>query len=316
MKNLWSWSWYATAALLLAGVGTAAAKPATTPSPGTLNYLEGQASLDGKALAPDAAGSARLGANQTLDTRDGNAELLLTPGVFLRVGRNSEVRMLSPGLADTQVQLIGGSAMLEVDQLYHENNLSVVVDRGTTEITKTGLYEFSAGPPSVTVLDGKATVTEEDQHVDLKKNHRVMLASTQPLKAEKIDKDAVEADPLYRWSKLRSNYEAQANLDAARTVVVSGGWYGPGWYWDPYWSFYSFLPANGFFYNPFGWGFYSPVWVGSYGYPIFAGRGSRVPGPAFHHYASRGFHSAPPSGGFRGGVEHGRVGGFRGGFHR
>jgi hypothetical protein len=41
-----------------------------------------------------------------------------------------------------------------------------------------------------------------------------------------------------------------------------GGWYAPGWDWDPYFSCYTFIPGDGIFYSPFGWGFYSPFFVG------------------------------------------------------
>jgi hypothetical protein len=39
------------------------------------------------------------------------------------------------------------------------------------------------------------------------------------------------------------------------------GWFGPGWYWDLWFGAFTFLPADGFLYNPFGWGFYSPLVV-------------------------------------------------------
>ena len=103
------------------------------------------------------------------------------------------------------------------------------------------------------------------------KRHEVWLASAQPLKAQKTNKDALESGALYRWSKLRSEYAARANINVARRVVVYGGWYGPGWYWDPYWNFYSFLPANGILYSPFGWGFYSPGF--GFGHPVGFGSG-------------------------------------------
>jgi hypothetical protein len=35
-------------------------------------------------------------------------------------------------------------------------------------------------------------------------------------------------------------------------------WYGNGWYWSPSYSAYTFIPDDGIFYDPFGWGFYSP----------------------------------------------------------
>jgi hypothetical protein len=59
--------------------------------------------------------------------------------------------------------------MLEVDELFKENNLSVVVDGATTRIEKDGLYDFNADHPSVEVLDGKAATYEGNRKVNLKK---------------------------------------------------------------------------------------------------------------------------------------------------
>ncbi|MBV8807880.1 MAG: hypothetical protein JO033_04325 [Acidobacteriaceae bacterium] len=75
-----------------------------------------------------------------------------------------------------------------------------------------------------------------------------------------------------------------------------GGWYGPGWYWDPFWSGYAFLPASGFVYSPFGWGFYSPGFV--YAAPL--------------HYGFYGHRYYGQVHGVRGAV-HGYAGGFHGG---
>src|SRR5579862_6075544 len=43
-----------------------------------------------------------------LRTETGRAEVLLTPGVVLRVSENSSVRMLSDKLSDTRVELLTG----------------------------------------------------------------------------------------------------------------------------------------------------------------------------------------------------------------
>ncbi|MGH9613471.1 MAG: hypothetical protein ACRD4P_10360, partial [Bryobacteraceae bacterium] len=163
------------------------------------------------------------------------------------------------------------SAMLEVAEWFKENNLAVVNNGATTTVEKKGLYAFNADQPSVGVLDGKASVTEGDQHTTVKKGHEVLLDNGQPLKSTKLDKDAIESDSLYRWSKLRSEYASQASAEAAQTVLVNGGFYGPGWYWNPYWNFYSFLPGSGILYSPFGWGFYSPGYI--WQAPIVYGRG-------------------------------------------
>jgi len=305
MKGLWRTGWQ-LAPVMLAAAALGVAKPTAMPSPGTINYIEGQVALNGQALPRNSVGSALLETNQLLDTGQGKAELLLTPGVFFRVGDNSEVRMVSPGLADTRVELLKGSGMLEVTELFKENDIAVLVDGTTTKIEKRGLYDFNADLPAVSVLDGEATVGRGDAHVTLKKGHEILLANGEAFKSQKVSKAIVETDPLYRWSSLRSQYEAEANINAASTVVVNGGWYGPGWYWDPFWSFYAFLPGDGILYSPFGWGFYSPGWVWRaphyYHYPVVGRNGLRaapaVAGPAVGMRSMGGFHA---SGGFHGG---------------
>lgn len=315
MKGLWRTGWQA-AVVMLAAAALGVARPATMPPPGTVNYVEGQVALDGQALSANSAGSALLETNHLLDTGRGNAELLLTPGVFFRLGDNSEVRMVSPGLADTRVESLKGSGMLEVTELFKENDLAVLVGGASTRIEKNGLYDFNADQPAVSVLDGKATVSEGAAHLTLGKGHEALLANGQALKSQKLNKEAVETDPLYRWSSLRSQYEAQANIHTAQTVVVNGGWYGPGWYWDPFWNFYSFLPGNGILYSPFGWGFYSPglVWRAPYyyRYPVIRGQGLRTAPLAARQFDGGG-RTAPmmaphfeSMGGFHGGGGGGR----------
>jgi len=308
--------------LLLASAALAAASTNSMPPPGAVNYVEGQVALDGQNLSAASVGSALLGTNQILTTSQGRAELLLTPGVFLRVGDNSEVRMVSPDLAATQVELRHGSATLEVTELFKENNLSVLMGAASTRIDKMGLYDFNADQPAISVLDGEATVSEGDRHVNLKKGHLVMLAAGAQFKAQSFKKDAVESDPLYRWSKLRSEYEAQANMETAQTLVVNGGfgWYGPGWYWDPFWNFYAFLPGDGILYSPFGWGFYSPgyVWRAPhriyYHYPVVGSQRSK-PAPGVSVKTSGVSSGFRAGGGISGGVHGGGGGGFGGGSH-
>jgi uncharacterized membrane protein YgcG len=302
------------AMLLLLASAMLAAASTSMPLPGALNYVEGQVALDGQNLTAGSLGSAVLGTNQVLTTGQGRAELLLTPGVFLRTGDNSEVRMVSPDLINTQVELMRGSAMLEVTELFKENNLSVSMGGVDTRIDKMGLYDFNADQPAISVLDGEATVSEGDKHVNLKKGHMVLLAAGQPFKAQSFNKDAVEGDPLYRWSELRSEYEAQANIQTAQAIVVNGGWYGLGWYWDPFWNCYAFLPGDGILFSPFGWGFYSPGFVW------------RAPNPIYNHNPVAGSQRSKPasvgsaraahvsSGGGFGGAHGGGFGG-GGGFH-
>lgn len=323
MKGQWRRAWQIAAMLLVTAAFGAAdvnvpAPRATMPPPGAINYVEGQVSVNGQSLSRSSAGSTVLGPNQAIETGQGFAEVLLTPGAFLRVGHDSEVRVITAGLADTKLAVVHGSAMLEAAQLIKGTNLSVQMDGATARIEKKGLYDFDASQRAVKVLDGKAQVSENDRNTTLKKGNQVLLASEQPLKKHDFSVKAAENDPLYVWSKARSQDEAAANFNAANTIAAYGGWYGPGWYWDPYWNFYAFLPGSGLLYSPFGWGFYSPGFVYSAPYYGYVGRGFVGHGHWHHSGAlARGFHG----GGFHSGAFHGGMsgmhaaGGFHGGFH-
>ena len=116
---------------------------------------------------------------------------------------------------------------------------------------------------------------------------------------------------LYAWSRLRSQYMAEANGYSAQTIVdyAPGWWYGTGWYWNPYFDTFAFVPGAGYFYSPFGFGFFSLAYVGSYGYHgIYPGYGFRG-GYAGFRGGYAGFRGAPSVAHFGGGF-----GGFHGGF--
>ena len=295
--------WRIASGVLLSGL-LAFATPTKTPVPGTLNYLEGQATIDGKLLNSTSMGSEVVGPGQILNTQGGGkVEMLLTPGVFLRLGENSEARMVSSGLADLEVALDRGQATVEADYWMKDNRLLIDQNGARTDILKKGLYVLNAEQPYVQVLDGKVELSANDQHISVGKNREAFVDPSGKLKTQDFSKDAVEEAALVRWSKLRSEYEAQANFDAARTVIVNNGWYGPGWYWGPSFGYWSFLPADGILYSPFGWGFYSPFYVyggpyfyggyrGYYGRPLYPRTGVVAPRTAIvapHSFAGGGF---------------------------
>jgi hypothetical protein len=271
--------------------------PSTTSArPGTVNYIEGQVSLDGGQIGRDAIGKAEVGTGQVLETGQGKAEVLLTPGVFLRLGANSAIRMDSPDITNTRVAVLRGEAMVEVAQLFKANRLQVAEGNAVTTILKTGLYQFNADRPTVAVFKGEVQVAEDGNTKTLKEGKQILL--TQGLHAQSF-KTSMH-DDLYNFSSLRSQYMAEAGAEYAQTVVVGAGpWWGPGWYWNPWWGAYSFIPGAGIMYSPFGWGFYSPGFVmyapGYYGvHGVFARGGvaasARFGGvPAMHSFGG-GFH--------------------------
>ncbi|MGA7107053.1 MAG: FecR domain-containing protein [Terracidiphilus sp.] len=288
--------------------------------PGTVNYVEGAATLNGQPVTDSNVGTTDLNPGDEFSTQQGKAEILLTPGVFLRLDDNSTVKMISPDLTQTQIELEHGRAGIEVDEIHPENNLDIIDAGVTTRLLKTGYYEFNANQPTALVFDGKASVeTGDGTYRDVKSHHELALVvapNSRPLAKEKpadFNTDA-NKDELYNWNSLRSQYLAEANNQIAGDYAGGPGFY-PGWYWDPYMLGYTYI-GFGPFYSPFGWGFYPFGWGGGwYGGRYggwYGGHGVYRGGAPIHGYAGGGFHG----GGFAGGGGFHGGGGFGGGGHR
>jgi hypothetical protein len=299
MKRVWR-----ETAKILTGlfVGAMCAMPQATISarPGVVNYIEGHAHIDGHELSGSNLRNVVLYANQTLSTDVGKAEVLLTPGVFLRLGDNTAIRMISPSLTDTQVEVLKGEAMVEAAQVVKDNNIEVISHGAVIRIDKAGLYRINGDtPPSVSVFDGRAQVRMGDASQQVKKDHELILAAGS--KPQKFDKKT--PDELYAWSNVRSEYEAGASYASARTAAASysgdsglgfASGTGPGWYYNSPWNSWAWLPGNGYAFSPFGYGFfspgyvgYAPVIVGGGGGGYYVGRhhnnGSSTPGTHVHN---------------------------------
>ncbi len=160
----------------------ALAQSANPAVPGTVNYVEGSASINGRSLNQQSVGYAQLQPGQVLQTTNGRAELLLTPGVFLRVGENSAVRMISPNLLNTQVALDRGRADIEVDEIHPRNDIQVAESGANTRLLKDGLYAFDADKGTVRVFKGEAALLEQtgsgQKALKVKGDHQVALAGT------------------------------------------------------------------------------------------------------------------------------------------
>src|ERR1039458_3515725 len=145
--------WGSTAGVLLA-VAVAAAQ-GTIARLGAVNFIEGQVALEGKALTPGALEGVEVGAGQTLSTEQGKAEVLLTPGAFLRLGDQAAIKMSAQSASNTSVEVLHGEAILEVVQPV-TSRLEVVDGQARANIQRPGIYEFHAGHPAVAVVAGKA----------------------------------------------------------------------------------------------------------------------------------------------------------------
>src|ERR1700748_2127879 len=91
----------AVALLAMTGAGCSAQSIVSAHS-GTLHYFEGDVSIDGTPVQSQKARFQEIREQGVLRTGLGRAEVLLTPGVFLRVGENSAIKVLANRLVCTR----------------------------------------------------------------------------------------------------------------------------------------------------------------------------------------------------------------------
>ena len=233
---------------------------------GVVQYVEGDVSIDNQPIHPKFAQFPELKPDQVIATDEGRVELLLTPGVFLRLAENSSVRMLSNSLSDTRLAVVSGSALVEVGELLPNNSITFGAAGAQIALTHKGLFRIDADPARLRVYDGQARVTADDNQAVVRKGHEVALNSpTLALTAF----DTKDTDAFYRWSARRSEYVADANITSARvannpgsTGYVSGvgnaSPYG-AWSWNPWFGMFTYLPGDGMYMSPFGSTYYSPL---------------------------------------------------------
>jgi FecR protein len=243
---------------LIALSGTAAfAQSVISAHSGLIHYVEGRVLLDGKPVEVKVSTFPEVKENMELRTEDGRAEVLLNPGVFLRLSENSAIRMVSNKLSNSQVEFLAGSAMVEASsQLAQKENSVAILYKGTsTHLQKSGIYRFDSDPAQLKVYSGEAEVAGQSNDLTVKSAH--MVALNNPVAVEKFD--AKDGDALSHWSERRGEYISMANVSAAKYVNDSGSGLGSNsWYYNPYFGMFTYMPMNGMFYSPYGYPYYSP----------------------------------------------------------
>src|SRR5437763_374312 len=131
---------------------------------GLVHYAEGTVYAADKLVELKCGHFPQLNNNDELRTEGGRAEVLLSPGSFLRVSENSAVRMISNRLTDTKIELLQGETLIEkVDEtkdkaaaMVKGNAISVLYKGATISLVKSGIYVFDADPGRVRVYEGEA----------------------------------------------------------------------------------------------------------------------------------------------------------------
>jgi len=197
---------------------------------------------------------------QQLVTAEGRAEVLLNPGVILRLGENSKIKMVSSKLTSTHVELLDGVALVEVSEGLSDTAVNVTVKDATVLLKKMVLARFNT-TAGVRVYKGEAELTAGGAKYTLKDGREFLFGENIVAKF-----DVKTTDPLYRWANRRAEYIAMANVSTARMAQKNGAsGYSAGWYLNPYYGLYTYLPmGSGIYRSPFGYMYYTPSRVYRY----------------------------------------------------
>ena len=266
---------------------------------GVIHFSEGAVFLDDQRVEQKSGKFDLMNNGSELRTQDGRAEVLLTPGTFLRLGANSSIRMISNQLDDTRVELLSGSAMLDQgSDTLADTAVTVLYNLDQVRIKKAGRYRFDSQPPQVKVESGDVEVTADGKSVEAGAGYVVPFEGK--LTARKLlngsdlnDAGSSRAgDELENWAAARNNSVAESNTDAAATSDLAGvidGWqnnpdavlqslgippYIPG--------MSSVLPPPAYGYGGYGSGLYGP----GYGYGLYT---SGLYGPALYGSSLYGY---------------------------
>jgi hypothetical protein len=264
------------AVLVSMSAAVCAGQSITSARSGTLHYFQGDVSIDGAQIQPKASVFPQIKDQGVLSTARGRAEILLTPGVFLRVGENSSIRMLDTRLTSTRVDILSGSVIVESDDpqmTIKDSPVTLLYKDYELHMGKHGLFEVTSDPAQMKVFKGEVEVSTSGNRVVVKEDHLMPFAAG--LTTEKFDPKS--GDELYIWARERSENLSAANMSSARSISTGscfvactngGGAWNGGWYYNPYFDMITYVPMAGTFWSPFGYGFFSPVTIGQYYSPV------------------------------------------------
>jgi hypothetical protein len=265
-----------SAAVLMAmTAAVSSAQSITSAHSGLLHYFDGSVSIDGKPVEYKVGKFSEIKENSVLSTGQGRAEILLTPGVYLRVGENTSIKMLDNRLLSTRVEFLSGSMILESDDpvaSVKDPAVTVVYKDYQLQPMKFGIFEMTSDPAQMKVYRGQADAAAGVAKAAVKEGHMLVLSAA--LLTEKFDEKQV--DDLYLWARDRGAALSAANMASARSLSANGysqnnlymggmypglgfnSAYNGGWYLNSGLGMYAYMPYGGMFYSPFGYGLFSP----------------------------------------------------------
>lgn len=273
---------------------------------GGINAVTGQASVHGRGesdwqqlmITDDLEAGDRVRTDS-----DGRVEILLNPGSYLRLGGNSEVELADNSLANLEVKLIRGTAIVEATGGEGtELMINISTPHARLAIVREGLYRLNVVPGDATeLIVRKGRVLLNDKHTKVKGGNKVIFSATSIAVAKLTKEEKKSREDVELWSKERAQSLAKANrriTDRMLTSAFSGmsvadarffSYRRPGfWFFNYGAGCYTFLPFSFGWSSPYGSSYQTAI------FPSYGGMGTRsngitIPNPT----SNRGSVSAP-----------------------
>jgi FecR protein len=121
------------------------AQPARPAKSGLSLRIEGKVYVDGQSVDQSRSQPTEIRENSLLSTGEGRAELILGPGVTLRLSENSSLRTVSNATGAPRIEILTGSAFIVADGIPKDSRITVVCEDAVT-LSNPGAYRFDANP--------------------------------------------------------------------------------------------------------------------------------------------------------------------------
>jgi hypothetical protein len=180
---------------------------------GVVHYFEGAVYLGGQPLQYRPGKFSIVPNGAELRTEQGRAEVLLTPGVFVRIGAQSAIRMVDNELLHTRVELLEGSAVVDSAEPSSGTSVTLTNKNWRVRFLERGIYRIDSDPPHLWVLDGSAEVSAGAHEASLLLEKDMDL----PLASVLVPEQTVTAphDALTAWAGGRHQSISADNTIAA-----------------------------------------------------------------------------------------------------
>ena len=243
---------------------------------GIVYFFEGAVYLDNQPLESHPGRFSSVPQGAELRTAEGRAEVLLTPGVFVRIGERTTMRMIANQLSDTRVELLAGSALVDSAEPSPNTSVTLLCKKWSVHFLERGTYRIDSDPSRLWVLQGKAEVLADTHEGEITVGEGMDLPFAPVLVPERsIDRprDALSTwaegrqQAIYADNAIAANIQDPASMDSLSSGLASFTYFptlglpalGLSWS-NPYSSLSPYQPGFNSIYLP---GYtYLPLWLG------------------------------------------------------